>query len=70
MEVKRSGLIPFPRVGRSGGGASAGAYLSKVGMLKRGGPGGSNGMWFGPRLGRIQKRSLDLRGAVKQGDHV
>lgn len=66
MEVKRSGLIPFPRVGRSG----SGQYLSKAGMLKRaGGPGGANGMWFGPRLGRIQKRSSDER-VQKQGDHV
>lgn len=41
--VKRQGLIPFPRVGRSG-------YKSPQGPAV-------SGMWFGPRLGRIQKRS-------------
>lgn len=43
--------------------ARAGPSLySKLGegsqeTIKRGGPGGGAGMWFGPRLGRMQKRS-------------
>ncbi|XP_031631688.1 cardio acceleratory peptide 2b-like [Contarinia nasturtii] len=47
----------FPRISRSGG-----RFYSKLGegsqeTIKRGGPGGAAGMWFGPRLGRMQKRS-------------
>ncbi|KAL1129945.1 hypothetical protein AAG570_012889 [Ranatra chinensis] len=41
-KIKREGLIPFPRVGRSGD--------------KRDNT-GSSGLWFGPRLGRVQKRN-------------
>ncbi|XP_014239626.1 uncharacterized protein LOC106661039 [Cimex lectularius] len=42
-EYKREGgLIPFPRIGRSG--------------PKRNGGNGNGGLWFGPRLGKIQKR--------------
>lgn len=57
-EVKRQGLIPFPRVGRSG----AMKYWPKAiykEMVKRAGNGvGANsGMWFGPRLGKVQKRN-------------
>lgn len=66
MEVKRQGLIPFPRVGRSG----PSKYLTKAAMMqgmKRGVPGTGNAMWFGPRLGRIQKRSSN---AANQGDHL
>ncbi|KAJ6633687.1 Cardio acceleratory peptide 2b [Pseudolycoriella hygida] len=65
-EVKRFGLIPFPRVGRSD------RYLTKEAinnLLKRGAQGGGNGMWFGPRLGRTQKRNSEMRDLV-QGDHV
>jgi len=64
-EVKRLGLIPFPRVGRSD------RYLTKEAiknLLKRGAQGG-NGMWFGPRLGRTQKRNSEIRDSM-QGDHV
>lgn len=66
MEVKRQGLIPFPRVGRSG----ASRYMSKAAMMqgmKRGVPGSGNAMWFGPRLGRIQKRGSPSA-AANQGD--
>lgn len=39
--------------------------------IKRGVPGGGNGMWFGPRLGRIQKRNSEVaREAMQQGDHL
>ena len=67
----KRGLYPFPRVGRSGGPSR---YFGKSGMaamqgVKRGMPGAGNGMWFGPRLGRIQKRSAETREAM-QGDHV
>lgn len=44
----------FPRMSR------AGRLFNKVDSqeaIKRGGPGGGAGMWFGPRLGRVQKRS-------------
>lgn len=47
----------FPRISRAGS-----RLYSKLGegsqeTIKRGGPGGGAGMWFGPRLGRMQKRS-------------
>lgn len=48
----------FPRISRAGP-----RLYSKLGEssqetnVKRGGPGGGAGMWFGPRLGRMQKRS-------------
>lgn len=47
----------FPRISRAGS-----RFYSKLGegsqeTIKRGGPGGGAGMWFGPRLGRMQKRS-------------
>ncbi|RZF33766.1 hypothetical protein LSTR_LSTR008025 [Laodelphax striatellus] len=49
--AKRQGLVPFPRIGRSGG---------RSAPLPGSGPGGpadaNNGLWFGPRLGRLQKR--------------
>ncbi|KAK6626031.1 hypothetical protein RUM43_006335 [Polyplax serrata] len=47
-EVKRQGLIPFPRVGRSGDGNAE----KKGDIAENGGA-----MWFGPRLGRLQKRN-------------
>lgn len=68
-EMKRQGLVPFPRVGRSG----PSKYLSQSGFQanKRAVSGGGSGMWFGPRLGRIQKRNSEMvqRGAM-QGDQL
>ncbi|XP_055381456.1 cardio acceleratory peptide 2b [Condylostylus longicornis] len=63
LESKRAGLVPFPRVGRSEGLQLR--KLSKIASLqqqmdkmdKRTENAGVNGLWFGPRLGRIQKRS-------------
>lgn len=62
LEIKRAqnSLFAFPRVGRG----SASRYLSKASdasqeTIKRGGVGGGSGMWFGPRLGRVQKRSVN-----------
>lgn len=62
LEIKRAqnSLFAFPRVGRT----SASRYLSKAAdgsqeTIKRGGVGGSSGMWFGPRLGKVQKRSAN-----------
>lgn len=68
MESKRQGLMAFPRVGRSGG--QSGNYLSKAVLqsIKRGVP-GNNAMWFGPRLGRVQKRSSQVTREAMQGDH-
>lgn len=47
-EIKRQGLIPFPRVGRNKD-DNAG---KKRDTMENGGA-----MWFGPRLGRLQKRN-------------
>lgn len=63
MEVKRqqNQMFAFPRVGRAG----SSRYFSKTSAdgsqetIKRGGVGGGSGMWFGPRLGRVQKRSTN-----------
>lgn len=62
LEIKRgqNSLFAFPRVGRAGGSR----YLSKASdtsqeTIKRGGVGAGSGMWFGPRLGRVQKRSTN-----------
>lgn len=53
----RQGLMPFPRVGR--GGDSMWDLPER--QDKRNGDTGTNsgtaGLWFGPRLGRLQKRS-------------
>lgn len=52
----------FPRISRAGS-----RMYSKLGdgssqeTIKRGGPGGGAGMWFGPRLGRMQKRSSSTK---------
>lgn len=46
--MKRDGLITYPRVGRSGFKDSSGG--------KRDVKGNGGSMWFGPRLGRLQKR--------------
>ncbi|XP_068082783.1 cardio acceleratory peptide 2b isoform X2 [Anabrus simplex] len=68
MEMKRQGLIPFPRVGRGGALLSrprqslpaALLLLEASDISKRANGGESNGMWFGPRLGRRNKRSIDF----------
>lgn len=52
QEMKRQGLIPFPRVGRGG---SRDNYGGKRDVVQ----GNGGGMWFGPRLGRLQKREVD-----------
>lgn len=46
---KREGLIAFPRIGRSEGGADRGEANADKG-----------GLWFGPRLGRRDKRAMLL----------
>uniref|UniRef100_A0A182YK12 Uncharacterized protein n=1 Tax=Anopheles stephensi TaxID=30069 RepID=A0A182YK12_ANOST len=61
-EMKRQGLVPFPRVGRSGKSELAMAAarywqaahnLQQQNIVKRaGGSGANSGMWFGPRLGK------------------
>ncbi|XP_029707893.2 cardio acceleratory peptide 2b isoform X1 [Aedes albopictus] len=67
-EAKRQGLVPFPRVGRSGSGVSNAArfYWPKTMMQlqKRAGNSGANsGMWFGPRLGkRASAASTEIKG--------
>lgn len=62
MELKRAqnAMFAFPRVGRGGGSR----FISKASdtsqeTIKRGGVGAGSGMWFGPRLGRVQKRSTN-----------
>lgn len=59
METKHQVASQYPRVGRGGNGN----YLNKAaGMqgIHRGIRAG-NSMWFGPRLGRVQKRSKNDR---------
>lgn len=52
-DIKRPNIIPFPRVGRS---EKYVKYAARNQEMKRSnGPNG--GLWFGPRLGRLQKRS-------------
>ncbi|CAG2061599.1 unnamed protein product, partial [Timema podura] len=64
QEVKRQGLIPFPRVGRGGGYILfSPSVRGGTGMDKRDSGGDKGGMWFGPRLGRRDKRSVDLADA-------
>ncbi|XP_075234631.1 cardio acceleratory peptide capability [Lycorma delicatula] len=46
--MKRQGLVPFPRIGRSGGKQNIGNNAAADNT--------QNGLWFGPRLGRLQKR--------------
>ncbi|XP_021696183.1 cardio acceleratory peptide 2b isoform X3 [Aedes aegypti] len=65
-EAKRQGLVPFPRVGRSGMNAAR-FYWPKTMMpqqQKRAGNSGANsGMWFGPRLGkRANAASTEIKG--------
>lgn len=49
--IKRQGLVPFPRVGRS--------FFSNGGKRSNGELGVAGGLWFGPRMGRIQKREVE-----------
>jgi hypothetical protein len=52
-------MVSYPRVGRSGGGHVADSYWvqSPYQEIKRASaPMANGGMWFGPRLGRVQKR--------------
>ncbi|XP_058063660.1 cardio acceleratory peptide 2b [Anopheles bellator] len=65
-EIKRQGLVPFPRVGRAGKQDPPSSYWQVARslqqqqqqhhhqqLLKRaGGSGANSGMWFGPRLGK------------------
>ena len=46
--MKRQGLIPFPRVGRNN---------DVISQQKRDAMENGGAMWFGPRLGRLQKRN-------------
>lgn len=59
----RQGLMPFPRIGRADLRPIPGWMMNPDNVLefdKRNGNGGPNGgLWFGPRLGRIQKRSFE-----------
>ncbi|XP_046431861.1 cardio acceleratory peptide 2b-like isoform X4 [Neodiprion fabricii] len=68
-EVKRQGLIPFPRVGRSRDAPSL-SYANdalKVAKAKRTGDAvSSGGMWFGPRLGRLHRRGEEPQAEDQQ----
>lgn len=48
--MKRKGLLAFPRIGRSN------RVHSSQKRNNGAGAGSSPGLWFGPRLGRLQKR--------------
>lgn len=53
--MKRQGLVPFPRVGRSGGLNPRFYHQQQADYNKRGMSGASpsaSHMWFGPRLGK------------------
>lgn len=54
MEAKSQVAGQYPRVGRDGNRN----YLNKAAVLQgiRRGIRAGNSMWFGPRLGRVQKR--------------
>ncbi|KAI8130081.1 hypothetical protein FF38_03495 [Lucilia cuprina] len=57
-DVKRGGLIAYPRIGRSDADVRKWARLMALqqALDKRTGPSATTGVWFGPRLG---KRSVD-----------
>lgn len=55
QEVKRPNIIPFPRIGRSEKLAAKYSASRNPDFKRSNGP--SGGLWFGPRLGRLQKRS-------------
>lgn len=74
MEPKRPTNVHSPfaaRMARSGQSPSAAGlmngqrYVLQSGMKRAGAPGAANGMWFGPRLGRVQKRNSE--GAAANG---
>lgn len=69
MEWKRQGLVAFPRVGRSDNQLHKWSKLAmqQQDLEKRTGASASSGLWFGPRLGRIQKRNANTGGM--SGDH-
>lgn len=53
-EMKRQGLVPFPRVGRSGGLVPR-FYRQQLSEHNKRGMSGaspSSSLWFGPRLGK------------------
>lgn len=60
-EIKRANLIAFPRVGRSDNQLRNWARMAALqqSLDKRTAPSANSGLWFGPRLGRIQKRSAN-----------
>jgi hypothetical protein len=47
-------MVSFPRIGR--GDSNWVADENNYGAKR---PGANSGMWFGPRLGRLQKRNVD-----------
>ncbi|TMW53452.1 hypothetical protein DOY81_001450 [Sarcophaga bullata] len=57
-DVKRAGLIVYPRIGRSDAEVRKWARLLALqqALDKRAGPSATTGVWFGPRLG---KRSIN-----------
>lgn len=57
-DVKRAGMIAYPRIGRSDADVRKWARLLALqqALDKRAGPSATTGVWFGPRLG---KRSVD-----------
>nr|UGX04181.1 CAPA transcript b [Schistocerca gregaria] len=52
--TKRRGLLAFPRVGRGHAGSSSSSSSGD-------GDGARDSLWFGPRVGRRERRSLRLR---------
>ncbi|XP_055906496.1 cardio acceleratory peptide 2b [Eupeodes corollae] len=59
-EMKRAKMVAFPRVGRSDSQLRNWARMAALqqSLDKRTAPSANSGLWFGPRLGRIQKRSI------------
>lgn len=60
--IKRQGLVPFPRVGRAGKDNNAARWVNWAKAYNNQDAkraelaGATSGLWFGPRLGRVQKR--------------
>lgn len=52
--VKRSNFVKFPRVGRGG-------HSQEISEKRSGNKNMNTGLWFGPRLGRLQKRDNPFR---------
>ncbi|XP_055615942.1 cardio acceleratory peptide 2b isoform X2 [Toxorhynchites rutilus septentrionalis] len=60
-ESKRQGLVPFPRVGRSG--QNGGRQFWPMQQKRASNSGANSGMWFGPRLGkRVSRASSEIKG--------